>query len=384
MDWKSVVVALQALLCVASAAESAGIRFYIGTYTRKGSEGIYMTVLDPATGKLSEPVLAAKATNPSFLALHPNRRFLYAVGERGNFQGRQEGSVAAFGIDPKTGLLTQLSERGAGGTGPCHLVTDPSGRMLIVANYSSGSVGVLPIGKDGGLGKRTQSIQHEGSGPNERRQKGPHAHGVTLDSTGKRAVVCDLGIDRAMIYRIDPDASKLLPGQTSFAATPPGGGPRHAAFSPDGRHLFVLNELLSSVTTYAWDAATGTPRLLETVSALPAGFDQHSSAAEIAVHPDGRTVYSSNRGHDSIAVFAFDAATGKLTLKQHQPCGGKTPRCFALDPSGRFLLVANQNTGNVVSYRIDSKTGRLTPAGGEIAVPMAVCVMPFPEREITP
>ncbi len=379
MDWGVVVLAAQMVVgAVSMGAESAGIRFYVGTYTRKGSEGIYMTVLDRATGELSAPVLAARSTNPSFLAIHPNRRFLYAVGERSNFEGRKEGSVAAFGIDAETGLLTQIGEEGAGGTGPCHLALDPSGRTLIVANYVSGSVGVLSVGADGRLGESTQSIQHKGSGPNERRQAGPHAHGVTLDATGKLALVCDLGIDRVMIYRVDTDTARLTAHGPACAVTPPGSGPRHAAFSRDGRYLFVLNELDATVTSYAWDIATGTPELLKTIGALPADFNERNTAAEIAVHPNGRYVYTSNRGHDSIAVFALDGATGKLALKQHRSCGGKTPRCFALDPSGRFLLVANQNSGNVVAYRVDPATGRLAPTGSEIAVPLAVCVLPFP------
>lgn len=377
MNWKLLVTVGGASFAgMLMATEAAGSRFYIGTYTRKGSEGIYTTVLDPATGHLSEPVLASRATQPSFLALHPNGRFLYAVGERGDFRGRNEGSVAAFSVDRESGRLALLNEQGAGGTAPCHLVVDRSGRMLIVANYGSGTVGTLPIGTDGRLGERVQRIQHEGGGPNDRRQKGPHAHGVTLDASGSLALVCDLGIDRVMLYRISPTAAELVPHDPACAATPPGGGPRHAAFAPDGRHLFVLNELDSSVTTHAWDPVSGTPTALGTVSALPPGFAENNTAAEIAVHPNGRYVYTSNRGHDSIAVFAFDAATATLTLIQHQPSGGKVPRGFALDAAGRFMLVANQNSGNVVAYRIDPGTGRLTPAGSEISVPMAVCVIP--------
>jgi len=365
------------LLSMTAAAGPAGVRFFIGTYTRKGTEGIYTTVLDPATGRLSKPVLAAKARHPSFVAIHPSKRFLYAVGEGARpSTGGGKGAVA-FSVDPESGKLTELNQQDAGGTGPCHLAVDPAGTRLIVANYGSGSVAVFPVGVDGRLGERSQLIQHEGSGPNERRQKGPHAHGVTLDVTGRYAFICDLGIDKVMVYRLSRESTTLLPADPPAAVTPPGGGPRHAAFAPDGRHLFVINELDSTVTTYRWDAAAGALRQLGTVSTLPSDFKDRNTTAEIAVHPSGRFVYGSNRGHDSIAVFACDAESGKLDRVQIQPCGGETPRCFTLDPSGRFLLVANQATSSIVVYRVDPKSGRLTPTGNEISVSMPVCVVPY-------
>jgi 6-phosphogluconolactonase len=360
-----------------TAAWPSGIRFYIGTYTRQGSEGIYTTVLDPATGALSAPVLAGKAQNPSFVAVHPNKRFLYAVGEGARPNTSGEKGAVAFSIDPRSGKLTELNQRDVGGRGPCHLIVDPAGTRLIVANYSSGSVAVFPVGADGRLGARSQLIQHEGSGPNEKRQKGPHAHGVTLDATGRYAFICDLGIDKVMVYRLSTDNATLSPAVPPSASTPPGGGPRHAAFAPDGRHLFVINELDSTVTTYRWDATAGALEQLGTVSTLPLDFEGRNTTAEIAVHPSGRFVYGSNRGHDSIAVFTRDADSGKLERVQLQPCGGKTPRCFTLDPSGRFLLVANQASNNIVVYRINTGTGRLTPTGNEISVSMPVCVAPY-------
>lgn len=362
---------------VIPAKAEAGIRFFVGTYTRTGSEGIYTTVLDPATGTLSQPVLAGKAQNPSFVAIHPNKRFLYAVGEGARPKDRGGKGAVAFSIDQTSGRLTELNQQDAGGAAPCHLVVDPAGTRLIVANYGSGSVAVFPVAADGRLGARAQLIQHQGSGPNERRQKGPHAHGVTLDSAGRHALICDLGIDKVMVYRLAGEGVSLRPANPPSASTPPGAGPRHAALAPDDRHLFVINELDSTITTYAWSAVAGALKQLGTVSTLPPGFADRNSTAEIAVHPSGRFVYGSNRGHDSIAVFAFDADSATLKPVQIQPCGGKTPRCFTLDPSGRFLLVANQASNNVVAYRIDAESGRLSATGSEITVSMPVCVVPY-------
>ena len=356
----------------------ATLRVYIGTYTRSGSQGIYLSYLDLANGSLAPAELAAKVANPSFLAIHPSRPLLYAVGEMGNFQGKKTGAVSAFSIDLKTGRLNLLNQQSSQGPGPCHLVVDRSGRNVLVANYGGGSIACLPIRPDGRLGQATSSIQHEGSSVDPRRQQGPHAHSINLDAAGRFAVVADLGLDKILIYRFDADGGKLTPNQPPWTKLPPGSGPRHFAFHPGGRYAYVINELSSTVAALRYDARRGTLESLQTVSTLPAGFDGRSSTAEVQVHPSGRFLYGSNRGHDSIACFAIDAATGKLTHIGHQSTQGKTPRNFRLDPTGNYLLAANQATDNVVVFRIDPKTGKLSPTGHSITVAMPVCIRMMP------
>lgn len=366
---------IAAALAVAwtEAAPAATVLF--GTYSKNGSEGIYRASFDSATGALGRPELAAKAENPSFLALHPSGRFLYAVNESGRFEGKPVGAVIAFALDPAAGTLTELNRQPTGGAAPCHLAVHPSGRMLMVANYTDGNVASFPIDEAGRLGPLVCRIQHTGSGPNAQRQKSAHAHGVTYDATGRFAIVPDLGTDRLMVYRPDPATAGLEPADPPSAAAAPGAGPRHFAFRPDGRFGYAINELASTVTAYAWDAVAGRLTAGASWSTLPEGCTNRNTTAEILVHPSGRFVYGSNRGHDSIAVFAADAAKGTLSLLQHRSTGGKAPRNFTLDPSGRFLLAANQDSGNIVVFRLDTDTGLLSPSVGEIAVPMPVCVL---------
>jgi 6-phosphogluconolactonase len=362
------------LLLAARLGAAAPITVYVGTYTDTASRGIYRLTLDPETGKASEPVLAGEAKNPSFLALHPSGRFLYAVGEIASFEGRKAGAVSAFAIDPSSGDLTLLNQQSSEGTGPCHLVVDRAGKNVLVANYGGGNVAVLPIGPDGRLGKASAVRAHEGSGPDKARQEKPHAHGVYLDAAERFAFSPDLGADRIFVYRYDAAKGALEPHGS--AAPPAGSGPRHLAFDPKGRHLYAINELTSTVTLFRYDAAAGTLAAAETVSTLPAGFAGTSSTAEIEVSRDGRFVYGSNRGHDSLAVFARDEASGRLTPAGHVPVGGKTPRHFALDPTGRWLLAAHQGSDGVAVFRVDPATGRPSPAGAVLAVPKPVCLLP--------
>jgi 6-phosphogluconolactonase len=353
-----------------------GLRVYFGTYTGAKSKGIYRSTLDLSTGSLSSPVLAAEIRSPSFLALHPNGQFLYAVNEISNFQGRPGGAVTAFAIDPETGMLRQLNQASTLADGPCHLVVDSTGRNVVAANYGGGSAVVIALEADGRLGSHGSSIQHRGSSVNPQRQQGPHAHGIYLDAANRFAFVPDLGLDRVMIYRFDAGAHSLTPiHPPPYATVKPGAGPRHFAFHPNGRFAYVINELDSTITAFSYDAAQGTLTEAQTVPTLPADFKGQSSTAEIAVHPNGKFLYGSNRGHDSIAVFAIDAATGKLTFVQHEPTQGKTPRNFALDPTGAFLLAANQDSDNVVVFRIDAQSGKLSPTGKSIEVGAPVCVM---------
>jgi 6-phosphogluconolactonase len=366
-----------AVSAVATAAEKP-VTVYVGTYTDGTSRGIYRFTFDPATGSAGEPVLAGEAQSPSFLALHPSGRFLYAVGEIDSFKGAKTGVVSAFAIDPKTGDLKLLNQQASQGTGPTHLVVDKAGRDVLVANYGGGNVVVLPIAPDGTLKPVSSDQVHQGSGPDKGRQEKPHAHGIYLDPAARFALAPDLGADRVFVYRFDAAKGTLEP---HGAGTPePGSGPRHLAFHPNGKSVYVINELTSTITVFSWDAEKGVLTAVQTVSCLPAGFSGKSWTAEVAVSPDGRFVYGSNRGDDSLAVFAVDPATGKLTVKGHVPVGGKNPRHFTIDPTGRFILAGHQGSGTVGVLRLDTATGMPTLIGTPVKVDKAVCLLPVPGR----
>jgi 6-phosphogluconolactonase len=371
--YKNLLTAL--LIGPLTALAAADVDIFIGTYTTKDSQGLYRTQLDLHTGALAAPVLVAKLKNPAFLAAHPHQGWLYAVSETSRFAGQPGGGVTALARDAQTGALTELNCVATGGATSCHVAVDATGTRLVVANYTDGSAALFPIAADGQVGARRQHIKFSGSGPNQRRQQSPHAHGVVFDPANRFALITDLGTDRIMLYRL---GATLLPNEPPFVGAPPGAGPRHAVFAPDGRHFFVINELHSTVTVYAWDTTRGVPTPGQTISTLPPNGAPENTGAEIAVHPAGCFVYASNRGHDSIAVFAFDAATARLKLVQHQPTGGRTPRHFALDPSGRWLLVANQDSDSIVVFRVDAATGRLLSTGHTIHVPTPVCLLPLP------
>ena len=348
---------------------------YFGTYTGAKSKGIYVSRFDPATGRLTSPELAVETPSPSFLAIHPGKRFLYATGENTNLGGKHVGAVSAFSLDAKTGRLTLLNLKSSGGEGPCHLAVDPTGKCLLVANYGSGSVAALPIQPDGSLAEPSAVIQHQGSSVNPQRQTGPHGHFITPDSGNRFALACDLGLDQVLVYRFDSGKGSLVANAPPFAAVKPGSGPRHLAFHPSGRFVFLINEMGSTLTVFAYDAKRGALKELQTISTLPAGFAGNSTCAEVQVHPSGKFVYGSNRGHDSIAVFGFAAASGTLTCLEHQPTQGKTPRHFAFDPAGNWLLAENQESDNVVVFRVDTKTGRLSAAGQTVSVGAPVCAV---------
>jgi 6-phosphogluconolactonase len=372
-------VAMLAVSTVVAAAEKPGpVAVYVGTYTDGTSRGIYRFAFDPATGTMTEPVLAVETKNPSFLALHPNGRFLYAVGEIGSFQGARTGAVSAFAIDPTTGDLALLNQQPSEGGGPCHLVVDRSGRNVLVANYGGGTVAVLPIEADGRL-KPASSVQaHQGSGPNKGRQEKPHAHGIYLDAAERFAFSPDLGADRIFVYRFDAAKGTLEPH--GAGSLEPGSGPRHAAFHPSGKYLYAINELLSTITVFSYDAEKGVLAPLQTVTTLPAGFSGTSWTAEVEVSPDGRFVYGSNRGDDSLAVFRVDAATGRLAAAGHAPVGGKYPRHFTIAPGGRFILAAHQNSGTIAVLRLDAVTGLPALVGSPAKVDKPVCLLPAPGR----
>lgn len=349
-------------------------RVYIGTYTRGDSKGIYLCRLDVQTGKLSDPALAGETANPSFLAIHPSGDYLYAVGELGQFGGKRSGAVSAFRIDRSTGKLELLNQQPSRGAGACHLVVDGSGKNVLVANYSGGSIAVLPVRDDGQLDEATAFVQHEGSSVNPRRQKGPHAHSINVAPDNRFAFVADLGLDKVLVYRFDAKNGTLTPNASAWATVKPGAGPRHFAFHPGGKSAYVINELQSTVTAFAYDTRRGVLTERQTLPTLPEGFDGDSTTAEVQVHPSGKFLYGSNRGHDSIAVFSIDSETGRLTPVEHESTQGQAPRNFGIDPTGTFLLAANQNSHTVVVFRIDQDTGELTPTGQKVDVPSPVCI----------
>ncbi|HEX7335160.1 MAG TPA: lactonase family protein [Pyrinomonadaceae bacterium] len=344
---------------------------YVGTYTSGKSEGIYGYQMDPG-GKLTR-VNSIKSTNPSFLAIDRSKRYLYAVNEVGEFAGRPGGGVSAYAIERDTGNLRLLNEQATQGADPCHLSIDNRKRALLIANYTGGNVTVLPLRSDGTLGMVMDVEQHEGSGPKEQ-QKGPHAHCIILDRSERYALAADLGIDKVMIYRFDRATGKLTAAQQPFAELKAGAGPRHLTLHPTGRFLYVINELDSTMTAFRYNGVNGTLTHIDTVSTLPSDFSGVSYCADVHVSRSGKFLYGSNRGHNSIVVFAIDQRTGKLTLAQHVSTEGNWPRNFTLDPSGRFLLVANQRSDNVVTFSIDTRTGQLTPTGNIEEIPSPVCL----------
>ncbi len=359
----------------ASQASSAApvpskLAVYVGTYTEGESKGIYRLLLDPATGTLSDLTLAAESGAPSFLALHPSKPLLYAVNEH----GKEDDTVSAFAVGPASGKLTLLNRQPAGGAAPCHLTIDRQGRYVLVAAYHSGSVAVLPIESDGKLGPPVSRILHKGHSAHKERQASPHAHAVNLDASNRYAFVSDLGLDKVVAYRFDAGKGRLRAHEPGTPSLPAGSGPRHFTFAPNGRHAYSLNELASTVTVFDYDASKGTLREVQSVSSLPPDFSGTNYPAEIVARADGRFVYASNRGHDSIAIFAVDERSGTLTPAGHQSTLGKTPRNFTIDPSGTFLLAANQNSDTIAVFRIDAGTGALTPVAEPVSVPRPVCM----------
>ncbi|HWV99869.1 MAG TPA: lactonase family protein [Candidatus Acidoferrum sp.] len=347
---------------------------YFGTYSGVRSRGIYVSRFDTSTGQLGSPELAAETRNPSFLALHPSGQQLYAVGELDNFGGQRGGAVAAFKIEAN-GKLTLLNEQPSGGTGPCHLAVDRAGKCVLVANYGSGSVVALPLLLDGRLGEPGIPTQHHGASINPQRQTGPHAHFITADPANRSALACDLGLDKVFVYRLDPERALLTSHDPPFISIKPGSGPRHLVFHANGRVVYLINEIASTLNVFEYDPRSGALKELQTISTLPADFKGENICAEVQVHPSGRFVYASNRGHDSLAVFAVDQKNGRLAFVERQPSQGKTPRHFTLDPDGNWLIAENQDSNNVVVFRVDSKTGRLHWTGQAVEVGAPVCAV---------
>ena len=370
--------ALPFLASGAEAAEKSPVSHdylaYIGTYTGAKSQGIYAFRFDAATGRLTPLGLAAKTANPSFLAVDQSHRFLYAVNEVGDFQGHKSGALSAFAIDTKSGKLRFLNQVATRGADPCYVSLDRTGKYILVANYSSGNIAVFPMLADGRIGEASAFVQHHGHSVNPKRQEGPHAHMIETSPDNRFVLTTDLGLDEVLVYRFDAAKGTLAANNPPFGKVPAGAGPRHFTFSTDGKFVYVINEMGSSVTTFSYDAARGALKELQTLSTLPKDFKGRNDDAEVAVHPSGKFLYGSNRGHDSIALFAIDPQSGTLRLIEIVPTGGKEPRNFAIDPTGKHLIAANQNSDDLKVFRIDAQSGRLTPTDQMLEVGSPVCV----------
>jgi 6-phosphogluconolactonase len=369
---RRLVLAVTAIFAVAAPAKEFFVFF--GTYTNELSRGIYVSRLDAGTGKLSAPELAAETPSPCYLAVSPDEKFLYAANSVKNFSDysvSNGGAVSAFAIDRASGRLALLNQKCSGGAGPCHVSVDASGKVLFVANYGSGSVKSFLLETNGAIGADGSFFQHVGSSVNTNRQASAHAHCITADPSDRFALACDLGTDRVMIYTLNTNSAELdVQSGFSTTAVPPGSGARHLAFSRDGKFVYVVNEIACTVTTFAWDSEKGKLSLVETVSALPpaVAVEANFTAAEILVHPAGKFVYATVRGHDSVSVFAADARTGRLTFLQTISAGGQVPRGLGIDPTGRWLITGNQKSGNAVEFAIDAATGKLAATGRELKI----------------
>ena len=380
---KHVFTSTLALAVVSLSAEAAEaptqFRAYVGTYTGKKSQGIYSFTFNATTGEVGKLELAGEATNPSFLALHPDGKHLYAVGEVNDVAGKKGGGVSAFAIQPD-GKLKLLSQASTVGSGPCFVTVDKSGKVALAANYGGGSVVALPIKADGSVGEHTGFVQHEGKGVTKR-QSQPNAHSVNVSPDNRFAFVADLGLDKVLIYKLDPANGTLTPNDPPSVSVAPGSGPRHFAFHPSGKFAYLINEITLTMTAFSYNAAKGALTEIHTVSTLPAadgpGPKPGWSTAEVVAHPGGKFLYGSNRGHDTIAVFSV-AADGKITLVQNAAAEVKTPRNFNLDPTGKWLFTAGQGSDSIALFKVDQATGKLTATGTKIEVGAPVCIKFLP------
>jgi 6-phosphogluconolactonase len=341
---------------------------FIGTYTNGDSAGVYACQLDPKTGQLTPTGQTLSLQNPTFLATDPDRNLLFVASEIYTDAESSPSRVVSVQYDPKSGAMTELSRKASHGAACCHVSVTPDRKVVLAANYSSGNLATFEILSDGTLSDAVSVIQHEGSGPKPA-QTGPHAHQMVSDPSGKFALCCDLGCDRVFVYRRD-GATLSYASEESLAS---GAGPRHLTFGTDGRFVYVINEHDETITVFAWNEAKGELTNLQTVSTLPNDFTQTSYCADIHLSNDGRFLYGSNRGHDSLAIFSVDQASGLLTVISHQSTLGKTPRNFCVVPESNLILVANQDTHNIVAFSINND-GSLTATGAELSIPSPVCI----------
>ncbi len=355
--------------------DKSSYTLYVGTYTSGKSKGIYILEFDVNSGSLIQNSFCSGIENPSFLVVNRDKKFLYAVSEIGNFKNQYSGGIYAYKIDHENNSLQFINSVSSNGAHPCHLTVDKSDRYIIVANYSGGNISVINIDDDGSLGKCTDIVQHYGKSVNKSRQEMPHTHSVNIDASNRFVVAADLGIDKLMLYKFDDGNGKLNPTEQIYLKTKPGAGPRHFSFHPNGKFAFVINELDCTITSLQFNGIDFLLEPIETVSTLPKDFKGENTCADIHIHQNGKFVYGSNRGHDSIAAFYFNETNGKLLLIQHQSTLGRTPRNFAIDPSGKFLLAANQNSDSIIVFSIDQLTGKLSATNQKIEIPSPVCLL---------
>ena len=359
---------------VASAAPAADLFVFFGTHRSGTNAGFSLAHFDTGTGELTRPELLLSADSPAFFEIHPDGRHLYTCNSG------KPGAVSAYEIEPHTGQLTFLNREPAGGDDTCHLSLDRTAHFALTANYGSGNIAVFALKPDGRLGERTAFVQHTGSSIDPRRQTHAYAHSIVTDPGNQFALVADLGLDKIFVYRFNARTGSLKPNHPPFARVALGSGPRHLKFHPNGRWVYVINEIASTITGFNWNAGAGTLGEIQTTPTVPADFTGANTAAEIVVHPNGKFLYASNRGHDSLAVFAVDQKTGWLKLVEHVSCGGKTPRYFSFDPTGRWILCANHGSDSAVVFQADENTGRLTQTGAPVPAPYPFCISFLPVR----
>ena len=361
------------LLCAKSSKKANSYIVYVGTYTGPTSKGIYAFRFDESTGRATSIGLAGETINPSFLVADAAGKHLYAVNEVSDFQGQKSGAVSAFSIDHASGKLTSLNQVSSHGAGPCYISLDKTGKYALVANYDSGTVATFPVLPDGKLGEAASVVQHSGHGTDPERQEGPHAHEIEVSPDNRFAIAADLGLNKLLVYKFDAASGKLQANSPPYIELDPAAGPRHFAFTPNGKFAYVLAEMKSTVSALSYDSQAGSFQKLQTISSLPPDFKGHNDSAEIKVSPDGKFVYASNRGSDTIAVLSI-APDGKLAPVEYASTQGKTPRGFALDPSGAYLFAANHESNNIVVFKVDAKSGKLSPAGQTLEAPAPVDV----------
>ncbi len=369
------VVGLSALMGIAAAAraDSPSCWVYFGTQGTSAAKGLYLSKLNQDTGALTPAVRVAEKSNSVFMAFSPDKKHLYSLAEVPRLMGRPKEAIETYEVDAATGALHGVGERVVDGSEACHISVDPSGRCVLTANYSDHYIEIFPILADATVGERSHIIRHSGSGPNPSRQESAHPHSVNVDPTDRFAIVCDLGMDKVFVYKLDAANAALSLNDPGFAMAPPGAGPRHFAFHPDGKHAFVTDEMGGAITAFNWDSEKGVLTPYQTISILRPDYKGLNTVAEVVVAKSGRFVYGSNRGDDSIVVLAFYKDSGKLAFVQRQGDGIKVPRNFAIDPSGKWLVCANLEGNTATVYRIDPETGRLSLTG-TIAVPESLCV----------
>ncbi|MCJ8165556.1 lactonase family protein [Pontibacter sp. E15-1] len=352
---------------------------YVGTYADAGNESIFLYRLHPETGELTRVNGYKGGANPSFLTLNEQRTHLYAVNETGDYEGQQSGAVSAFSVDQQTGNLTLLNQVASKGGAPCYISVGDGGKTVMVANYMGGNVAAFQVQDNGTLSEATDVAQHKGTGPNKNRQEAPHAHYMAPSPDNQYAFGVDLGVDKIYSYRLDAGKGTLTPAEPAVAfATKPGAGPRQMAFHPNGKYAFVINELNSTMTALAYNSDNGTFTEIQTLPTIPADFKENNQPAAVRVSPDGKFLYGSNRGHNSIVVYSIDEGTGKIAHVENVDCGGDWPRDMTIDLTGNILLVANERANNITSFKIDKATGKLTDTGNKAELPKPVCVQVVP------